>query len=1005
MLTNENNQQRYDLSEIFFKKRDDNHSIKNSNILSLCNNSKSLLLIILINIFIQTVKTSKDNINYDKKDPIEYDQVDSENKNKLYRNLDSTPENFKIEDITEVLYTYSKYSQLTNSVKMTNTTTNENSNNKGDKVDIISNYNLNETYLEGTYNNYDIKLIPNVLELKKTEASELPIVYYGAEMYQNGAVSSIKLNSEEETSIFFNTQNTQYGTSLPIIKSIYYNKNIMDPKRDYYLNYSLAEDSYYSDYFDSSYNNTIEYKAYCKSQATKTSTSGKYYNYLFYQQKPFRVNSFGLKENTKGVFYISYNSEKKLFEYYSLDRILNHTAASISVNDYEYKEIWVIDEPYSNYPYLVLLTKNYDRLFFLKLYTDSYGNLISLEREFELDPQYNLMNSKEVHSVSKFRDYILVGSDLGLFVMKKYEGGTLNYNLNSYSSTRQAEISSYLTSFYFKNFGLEIVNQFSSFNYNSNYAITKGLNGDFSIIPNKIVALADSINVLCKNFGLFVLTLDTDNKLFINPYYYWYSPLAVDMDLVINPNNNLHYIGMFSSDSKNFFVEFFMEKNIVPRLNKIIRSDNEIIFNGFQTNDQYLTYVLNELTNELIVIRRAMLNKLPYKTVIIDLNETLKKKDLKGNIFLTSIYNDKTDLNQLGIIIRNNDFSSSLDYNNDDVDNTFSEIEKRRLRRERRLSGDDNDKKNNDNGLFGYIKSLISMEEDHDHNNKENNDKKDRTKNISDCNGYGILKDIYDYINYRYQLFAYSNNNPHNNNHNNHIHKRSQINHNKNKRSLQTTNNYLFLLDDFKYGQDSIRCRFDEPGTFNVTVSRISEACPSSIQQNYAFAYCNIIHFVSIEAVGPDMTDLQLLGIILGSSLGFLALVFIVFFTVKTQCCTEFDFFTRPKRKIPSREELYRDNWTVNSKKLKERKYVTSSISDSNSNNSGNKKSIIRISNSDLKNLSQNKSSYFRSYDNNYINRVDQSEVAFPKIPDPIKNYNYIDDVKLEPKNEINKNK
>ena len=116
-----------------------------------------------------------------------------------------------------------------------------------------------------------------------------------------------------------------------------------------------------------------------------------------------------------------------------------------------------------------------------------------------------------------------------------------------------------------------------------------------------------------------------------------------------------------------------------------------------------------------------------------------------------------------------------------------------------------------------------------------------------------------------------------------------------------------------------------------------TDTCTDSIDSNYAYAYCLVQNNVEIEVVGPDLTDLTKLGIILGTVLGFLTLLFLLFFTVKTQCCTEFDFFSKKKKYIPTREELYLDNY-VTTKRQQKRKISKSSIVDNSSEKSNNLK-------------------------------------------------------------------
>lgn len=144
-----------------------------------------------------------------------------------------------------------------------------------------------------------------------------------------------------------------------------------------------------------------------------------------------------------------------------------------------------------------------------------------------------------------------------------------------------------------------------------------------------------------------------------------------------------------------------------------------------------------------------------------------------------------------------------------------------------------------------------------------------------------------------------------------------------------------------------------------------------SIEQNYAYTFCNIINFIEVEVIGPDMSSLAKLGIILGSSIGFLVFLIFIFLLFKTQCCTDFTLFNKGKTPIPTREELYLDNWET----TKKRRYI-----DNSSENDGNNISKVKVIRRNSNSLGNSTDQSGSKYPNNYIRDVDKDEVVYDKL-------------------------
>lgn len=535
----------------------------------------------------------------------------------------------------------------------------DNYDSKNNSINIYSNE-KNMTIIDGTYNNYNISKIEPITKIKYEDLIRAPFFNKAVEIFQLGDRIKVKINTNAERIIYIDRKNTQFGNSLNEITNVYFRDQLLEEGREYYKNFSLSKDSFYSNEFKSSYNNSVDYKAYCKEQSFPNTINGKWYRDYFKQIVQFRINSFGLVDGVKGVFYFMYNPNEGTFEYFSLDKILNITASSIRTEDEEYSKMWILDEQYDKTPFLVLLTKNFKRLFFLELITDEFGYLISLYRKYEIDPEFFLNGSSEVYSLSAIYvirpnlddpktfseiNFITIGTDRGLFFLKKFDpiidssSSFLTIGSN-YLVSRQNEIVAYLESFYYRNFGLIPVKQFTHYDVTTQY----GDSAVNKVYPEQILQIKGYTLVLARDFGMVCYQFNNEFNQCDNNHYR--IPNLKHIDLNINPLNNIHYVGLFSENKDYFFTELIEEKGIFV-VNKVIKSTSDIKFSNIVSPDMYLSYVFNKLDSTLIIIRRGMINKINYKTVRIKFVQDVNGLDTK----LISLYNKKTELNHVGIII------------------------------------------------------------------------------------------------------------------------------------------------------------------------------------------------------------------------------------------------------------------------------------------------------------------------------------------------------------------
>lgn len=619
----------------------------------------------------------------------------------------------------------------------------------------------------------------------------------GLQIFEISPEIQFKVNIKEDISFEFNSTNTQFGTNFFDLYNITYNNQVLKKGIDYSKNNSLSIKDSYSHEASFFYNSTFEYSAYCQLKTFESSLDGQWMSVNLNIIKQFRGISFGVDTSKFGVYHIQpiYDSSNVTSSFRLIDiyeSYMRNTKSETLINSVLISDIHIIDEYYEKSSYLVLISSNEKRVIYLKIIMNEKNELVSLIRTFDFKYMEILNGSVDIYSVGMIEGYFLIGASRGLFVLKPLE--------RAFFEDLSKEDIDYYNNYPFakdKFFQMNLVNQYTQF---------RNEDGSFiPLIPIKTISLKTTIYIACRNYGIVLLIKNKDNESFQYDFsrkYLYQLPYINSLDLVFNPITFIPFIGASSKEKGEFFIELILEYEEHPKINKVFRLIDprfdkiqtftiELIYNNVKTVDQYFTYLYNEYNGSLIVIRRGLINIVPYKTVVIStksLTDNIKylkfekedaqlKYDMSPKSILFSIYNNSTGLNNLGIL---------------------------------------------------YDKSLVNQ-----------------------------------------------------------------------------TNN-LILFNDYSPKNDHLICNFTHPGKYHILLIKNGEACETSINLNYAYTYCTFLQKVIVETIGPDMTDLTRMGIILGSVLGALFLLFILFFIVKTQCCTEFKFFNGSKP-VPSREELYKE--------------------------------------------------------------------------------------------------
>lgn len=719
-------------------------------------------------------------------------------------------------------------------------------------------YYNNNALKEENYNFINMKyssFTDNILK-KKSKINSLTLNNIGINLYEMSSNFEYKANLNEETYFYYNTTNSQFGTSFFELENIYFNKKWMNPYKEYAKNYTLyAKDSYSVAPFDRNIqidnnNNTIHndfiYQASCRIETHPKQVKAEYLefennNFKFKTIVGFRGNSIGIPYNSKGVFLIKQNLNSNSDNNYNSNNYLNSNIQVISLYNYikdnkeninidlfEYSNLFVIDDFYSVVPYLVLVSKNNLRMFYFELLVDEDNNIIDIFKRHDIYYNEKLNSARDIYSVAILKEeHLFIGADSGFFILtpnnrlKPEELSTEEYN---YLSNGEIKFDI--------DYGLRVMRHYTQFKY---------WNGFVKLVPLNIIIIENVIHLAVKDYGYIMLNQYSKFSYSFNEYSRYEIPEIVQMDIVTNPITNVMYLGLLSNNKDEFFTEIMLQKYDIPTINKVFRLydpisssnstyktivvyDEEVIvnydnkdlqanFKSMLTNDNYYSYIYNSKNNDIIVIRRGMENNVPYRTSTIPLNKDFK--DL--NLHLFSLYNKNTSLNEVAILLNLEDsnFERNKDLNNVTKNNTDTEYN---------------------------LKSTQQLEKE----------KLQEQANVR----------------------------------------------------IEALDNKVYVFKEITDYPDTLVCKFNNPGTFDISILKVGEACKTSISNNYAFSYCSLIQKITINVVGPDLSDITIMGIVLGSVLFTFLLVLLVFFTVKTQCCTDFKFF-RPKKPIPSKDEIY----------------------------------------------------------------------------------------------------
>lgn len=149
----------------------------------------------------------------------------------------------------------------------------------------------------------------------------------------------------------------------------------------------------------------------------------------------------------------------------------------------------------------------------------------------------------------------------------------------------------------------------------------------------KFIVLEQTIYAIEKNVGLIVFELIYGGLLKRIDI-----PDAIDLDLFRNPFNGFLFMGIYlNSQYDEFFIELYIYNEYQPSINKILAYNylNPKTYTNFHykishyiTFDVHFTYFLDIANNNLISIRRGLINEIDFISFIINLNITLDEDSM-----------------------------------------------------------------------------------------------------------------------------------------------------------------------------------------------------------------------------------------------------------------------------------------------------------------------------------------------------------------------------------------
>lgn len=508
----------------------------------------------------------------------------------------------------------------------------------------------------------------------------------GQRVYSTDILTEIRGDKDSILTINLRNLNSEYSTDPYNPVGMYLNDEKLNIGKNYYINYNVTDDTRFSYFIPSHYNNSKadEYIAGCNY----TINNVAYTNFTFGSLKDlnlivkYRTINFGLINNSKGAYYIvQSNNTLNMFlidnyikeDYNSNGVYLPDDLRNAIFSEIEFTNIFISDFPYDEDSYLTLQIKD-NKLIVFRIITYNNGLLEALEYICYIDyTEILLSNTSNINISLNYDNNDLNNTDvinktsnvknksesINISDLKsKKQNFYLNLTLNSVAVLSKNKIlicSSEGVYEYMYNNDLKIYKLKTII---LNFIYFKSSSESINVKANclSIIALNKSSFIAIKSFGLIQIE---NNNLRLTNYKFELSNI-VSLDLIINPILLTKFLGVVLDNTINkpeFLIEINVDDENNPLINKVFTSITYLNLVNNILNDFYYSYILSPENTKLIVIRRGVINNIPTISNSVNLS---KISSNYTNFKLHSLYSYDDNLNLLSFINYNTNVIMSI---------------------------------------------------------------------------------------------------------------------------------------------------------------------------------------------------------------------------------------------------------------------------------------------------------------------------------------------------------
>ena len=431
--------------------------------------------------------------------------------------------------------------------------------------------------------------------------------------YKNYYANSNQISADLNTSkaIYTFTKTNEIGFAKNDLFEVYFNGIKYRGKTNFYTQY--ADFAYPAKRIDNENENNSTSETEEKNDEDKFECHNILGNITFKVGDNITANKYSKVLTMKRALFGLNKEKNKIFE---INKIYKYYSYKNKTNYYIKSETPIIFE--CNYGKIIDFFIHNDVMANLVLSDDNTYNLCIDFYNFIDKIKYNVFEyNKYLHKILKFKSKVLdfKAKKNFIYVSLEKEKKIMKFNKDKLENVQN---------FTYENIKNDII---------------------------KFIVLDQTIYAIEKNVGLIIFDLNSGGLLKRIDI-----PDAIDLDLFKNPFNGFLFIGIYlNSKNDEFFIELYIYNEFQPSINKILAYNylNQKTFTNFHykishyfTYDVHFTYFLDIANNNLISIKRGLVNEIDFISFIINLNTTLHEDAMvypyrSTNRFELGIYSNK----------------------------------------------------------------------------------------------------------------------------------------------------------------------------------------------------------------------------------------------------------------------------------------------------------------------------------------------------------------------------